>query len=440
MTSNFIFVGDVHGQFKKLTELMDAVDFIPDDPMSTASDSKMIFVGDLIDNVAQQGVDQLATLTLVRSLCERNLAICLLGNHEFNAIGWWLRHPQTGQPLRQHSNDNKHQHQLFLEEVEEDSATHADWARWFMTLPLFLDLGEVRAIHACWDRTVIAQIRPYLNSDNSLKAEFWPDAFNPQHELHDFCEILLKGPEIGLPEGFGFHDKRGKFRQQIRVSWWQDSARTYRELAQVPSASRTAIPDVPLPDAIRPLAQELPVVVGHYTLSGMPELLSEKVICVDYNAAAEDEPLVSYLWFTDNQKPHCPDACHFFWSDQPHFSREAEAGMSQWLANIVEPLEWPHHKPEQLELFCTEVRKILWQHWDPSGVFGIEACRDEYDGYVSDIVKLVFASGSERQLIGGYLLGLELAYFGGETDSERCGRAAVYLMAARDSWLATQVS
>lgn len=104
---NYYFIGDLHGQFDKLTELLEYLDFVPDDRESAASCGQLVFLGDLIDNSAQPGVCQLATLKLVRSLCEQGLAHCLLGNHEFNAIGWWMRHPQTDMPLRRHSEDNR---------------------------------------------------------------------------------------------------------------------------------------------------------------------------------------------------------------------------------------------------------------------------------------------------------------------------------------------
>ncbi len=67
---NYYFIGDLHGQFNKLTELLEYLDFVPEERESAASCGQLVFLGDLIDNSDQPGVCQLATLKLVRSLCE----------------------------------------------------------------------------------------------------------------------------------------------------------------------------------------------------------------------------------------------------------------------------------------------------------------------------------------------------------------------------------
>lgn len=221
-------------------------------------------MGDLIDSVPSCDGDHLALLEQVESLVKHEHAFCLLGNHEFNAIGWMTK-KTDGNWARAHNKNNKIQHQAFLEAVIEGSKEHERWIAWFKSLPLFIDFGEVRAIHACWDEKALARLKPYLNSDNSLKEAHWQDAFDESHELFTLCEILLKGPERELPTGDSFVDKTGKVRTRERIKWWGDA-----------------------------LSEEIikPVVIGHYTLSGLPEALSEKVLCVDYNAAKGDNPLV----------------------------------------------------------------------------------------------------------------------------------------------------
>ncbi|PKH03104.1 hypothetical protein CXF72_07920 [Psychromonas sp. MB-3u-54] len=258
------FIGDVHARHSKLINLLEVIDFDSNNSNSSAKNEQLVFIGDLIDSVPDCVSEHLTLLNHVESLVKSNHAFCLLGNHEFNAIGWATQKGQ-GNWARPHTDNNRNQHNAFLEAVEEGSKEHERWITWFKSLPLFLDFEAVKAIHACWDEQVIERIKPYLNPDNSLKEAHWLDAFDETHELFTLCETLLKGPERQLPAEQAFKDKTGKIRTQKRIEWWADSA--YKESI-------------------------VPIVIGHYTLSGLPKALSQKVVCVDYNAAKGDNPLV----------------------------------------------------------------------------------------------------------------------------------------------------
>ena len=65
------------------------------------SERTMIFVGDFID----RGPDQREVLRIVRSMCEAGAAKAVMGNHEFNAIGWATR-GDGDRFLREHSCKN----------------------------------------------------------------------------------------------------------------------------------------------------------------------------------------------------------------------------------------------------------------------------------------------------------------------------------------------
>jgi hypothetical protein len=45
---------------------------------------RVIFVGDFVD----RGPQQIEVLRIARKMCEAGTASAVLGNHEFNAIGW----------------------------------------------------------------------------------------------------------------------------------------------------------------------------------------------------------------------------------------------------------------------------------------------------------------------------------------------------------------
>lgn len=59
---------------------------------------QMIFVGDFID----RGPQQREVLRIARSMCDAGAARAVMGNHEFNAIGWAAQ-DNDGASLRSHS-------------------------------------------------------------------------------------------------------------------------------------------------------------------------------------------------------------------------------------------------------------------------------------------------------------------------------------------------
>jgi len=298
---NLIFIGDVHGRNDKLTSFI---------RLHQANDSQFVFVGDLIDNSLDEQTDHLSSLQTVRHLCETGEAVCLMGNHELNAIGWSLRKADGSYCRSRTKLSNQKQHRNFLEAVVGDSEEHQYWIEWFKTLPLFADFENVRAIHACWDDQFIEQITRYLNSDYSLKPEYWYQAFDEQYELCHLMDALLKGPELDLPDGYHFFDKTVIMRKQIRIAWWHEpvDGLTYRDIALLPEDARHQIPHSPIPQSAN---QQFKVtdkltIVGHYTLAPTEQHdpIGHNVVCVDYNAAKSHHPLVGYHLDLDSKMGH----------------------------------------------------------------------------------------------------------------------------------------
>lgn len=307
-----VFIGDIHGQYNKLTQLLSKLNFYPENPQSSVKDHKLVFIGDLIDNKPELNTDHIKTLTLVKQLVDQGLAHCIMGNHEINAIGWATRNTSDTDWARPHSENNRKQHKAFLDAVEEGSDKHKYWIDWFKSLPLYLDFGEIKAIHACWDQTAIDELQTYLEDDHRLKGECFAQVFDKTRPLYDLIETLLKGPEIALPEGAYFFDKTGTRRTNMRVRWWQSMGETYQDIAQVQEAERGKIPNLPLPAQViehfnlapssQPTNSIQPIVViGHYTLNDTPSLLSQRIACVDYNAASERGNLTGFIYHQGTQ-------------------------------------------------------------------------------------------------------------------------------------------
>jgi hypothetical protein len=85
------------------------------------------------------------------------------------------------------------------------------------------------------------------------------------------AEVLLKGPEIPLPDGHFSFDNDGYKRHDERIRWWDAAAISYRSAAADGNEAR--LPDLPLTRDYF-YKDEKPVFFGHYWLQGLPTLSS----------------------------------------------------------------------------------------------------------------------------------------------------------------------
>jgi len=241
----FDVIGDIHGEFDKLTSLLGVLGYSESGGIRRHPERTAVFVGDLID----RGPHQLETVGLVRGMVEAGAARCILGNHEFNAIAWVTPDPdRPGHFLRDHHKPgNRAQHQAFLDVVE-GTPRQKEITDWFKTLPLWLDLGGLRVVHACWHEESMGVLRPVLGPEQTLTEDAILLGSRQGHPVFEALEVVCKGPEVPLPEGVSFSDKGGKVRHEVRVRWWQEDLSTYRKAAIGPPGDMEMIPDVPLPE------------------------------------------------------------------------------------------------------------------------------------------------------------------------------------------------
>ncbi len=293
-------IGDVHGHADKLIELLTQMGYRRVDGAWKHPTRRAMFVGDLID----RGPKQVETVEIVRAMVESGSARMVLGNHEFNAIAWHTPDPdRPGKFLRPHSVKNRGQHKTFLDQVGECSDRHRECVRWFMTLPLWLDLGELRVVHACWDSKSMHDIAEIVDADNSLSTELVVEACRKGTREHQAIEHLLKGPEIPIPVPFVDSDENR--REMARFRWWlADASSNLRAAAVIPARAKTPeLDDYPLlPETpVEPQPQvdsysdAVPVFYGHYWESGTPTVSGNHTACVDYSVA-KGGPLVAYRW------------------------------------------------------------------------------------------------------------------------------------------------
>ncbi|WP_194755895.1 metallophosphoesterase [Aliidiomarina indica] len=298
LPTGYDIIGDIHGHADKLIALLDALGYASEQGVYRHPERKAVFVGDLIDN----GRSNREVMTLVKAMHEAGNAHVVMGNHEFNAVGWAIPKPDGDGFLREHTAQNRAHHIEFLEEIP-DPQERQNWLDWFKTLPLFLDLGPFRVVHACWHEPSMDVLSPYLHADHSLREDAWVPAFTESHPLFKATETVLKGVEVDLPENTSFFDHKGKERFQVRISWWESAPESLAAIAHIPNPSKNQKALAALaklsadPRVLREFSYQgnKPVFFGHYWLTGTPQAQSKYCACVDYSAG-RDGPLTAYRW------------------------------------------------------------------------------------------------------------------------------------------------
>ena len=317
---NYDIIGDIHGHAGALRALLAKLGYRERDGAYRHADRQALFVGDFID----RGPQQVETVSIVRRMVDAGTAQAVMGNHEFNAIAWHTPDPDNPQDfLRPHHSPkygekNCKQHEAFLAEVV-GTPLHDEIIGWFKTLPLWLDLPGVRVVHGCWHVRFMDYLKPLLAEGNRLGDALLVPATRepadesekdtPEPSIFKAVEALTKGVEIPLPAGKSFVDKDGIRRYRVRSRWWDKHALTYPHAAMLDAATCQSLPDDPIPEHARIADHSAkPTFIGHYWLTGVPELLSPTTACVDYSIAKGGR-LVAYRWNGEQEL----DGANFCW-------------------------------------------------------------------------------------------------------------------------------
>jgi len=142
-------VGDVHGEIEALRALLRELGYSAQGEHPQGR--RLVFLGDLCD----RGPDSPAVVHLVRQLVQRDLAQCLMGNHELNVLrdvrkngnGWFFD--------QAHNHD--HARGRFLDSKPARDDERQAIQSFFASMPLTLQRDDLRLVHAAWSPQAIAQ-------------------------------------------------------------------------------------------------------------------------------------------------------------------------------------------------------------------------------------------------------------------------------------------
>ncbi len=254
-------IGDIHGHAALLKRLLSRMGYqrLHGRWGFPRRERVAVFVGDYID----RGPDIVETVRLVREMVDAGTALAVMGNHEFNAIGWHTE-GADGFPLRAHTASHFAQHQKTLAAYAGRQKQLDSDIRWMRSLPLYMENADIRVVHATWDNHLVHRLKERFGDSPQAPLEderFLLSSFVRPTEEHETAEILLKGREIPLPLGTSYYDKDGNRRRTTRIRWW---------VTETTEDTTTT---------------ETPVFVGHYWLTGNPEPLAPRIACLDYSVA-----------------------------------------------------------------------------------------------------------------------------------------------------------
>lgn len=287
-------IGDIHGHADELVQLLELLGYEKAQRTYRHPDRKVIFLGDFID----RGPQIRQVLETVRPMVEAGHALAVMGNHELNALAYHTKDQDSpGEHLRRRIPKNEKQHKATLDQLSpQELRSHLEW---FRTLPMWLDLDGLRAVHACWDDRAINQIADAQKNHGGLTTDFLHSACRKGKSLFSPVEVVLKGKEGKLPDGASFQDKDGHVRTEIRTRWYlAPDGHSYRTYAL---QSDEIACELKLDEAVVAAAVPYPttakaVFVGHYWLTAQrPELLADNVACLDFSVA-KGGFLCAYRW------------------------------------------------------------------------------------------------------------------------------------------------
>ena len=274
-------IGDIHGHADKLVELLERLDYRKIQGIYRHPDRKVIFLGDYID----RGPKIPQVLAIVRGMVEENAALAIMGNHELNALAFHTEDPaRQGTFLRKRNTTNIRQHAQTIVQLSDQELESS--LNWFRTLPMWMDLDGLRAVHACWDESAMAMISKAIDGHGGITTGFLQSAYQSGNRLLAPIEVVLKGKEAKLPQNMIVKDNDGHPRTKMRTRWYlSPQDQTYRTYAfqsdelNCDLAIDAAVAQISAPYPI----SAKPVFVGHYCLTNtLPTVLVDNVACLDF--------------------------------------------------------------------------------------------------------------------------------------------------------------
>lgn len=291
----FDIIGDVHGCALSLRLLLDRLGYREIQGVYRHPSRRVIFVGDIID----RGPRIREALAIVYAMVESGQAHMVMGNHEYNYIGYHTPAPkELGRPYLK-PRDARHTRVLeaTLEQLAHYPEEQRIYLEWFKQRPVFLEFAHFRVIHACWHPQLIKHFKQ-CNGANCMQPDFLERTAKEDNPEHRLIDVLLRGTQLSVPDQQVIIGRDGVNRRFFRTKFWHNNPHKYADIVFQPDPLPDSVAQKNLTDEdrLRLLCYsefEKPLFFGHYWCQGQPRALAANLACLDYSAVKRGK-LVAY--------------------------------------------------------------------------------------------------------------------------------------------------
>lgn len=246
-------IGDIHGHAEELKKILNLLGYRENqNSFYHPNNHQAIFVGDLIN----RGPHSERVLDIVKNMHAYNQAKVVLGNHEFRLI-----------------------QQYFINPASIDSEL-MKYVSWLKSLPLFLEMEDLRVVHAAWHFPSIDT----LKNESLMDDQFIESTLEKNSEYKRAVRAILQGIKIPIPENIKYFDRFGINRKKARIKWWEGNKREYNGTNLLPSNKSLENTTFEASAEVQPIVypkNDRPVFFGHYCLPPEEGKVHENLVCVD---------------------------------------------------------------------------------------------------------------------------------------------------------------
>jgi hypothetical protein len=285
-------IGDVHGYHLALKKLLKKMGYSRINGIWTHPHQTAIFLGDFIN----RGPHSRKTLKTIKKMVQAGTAKAILGNHEISAILYFTLDKQK-HPLRTPGTATLSLLRRFKSEYKGQMDKLQSDIKWLRSLPFFLDLHDIRVIHAYWSKRHI-KVLEKIHQKGKLTRKILQALCDNTSFYYSPVQESLKGIEIIPLKNRTSNMLHDLPIRNYRLQWWHPKSGDEFQLVGTEQAFRwsdvhTANGNIPNYSSYPTSAP--PLFLGHYCLNQHPLIPTPNVCCID-TCVAKGGLLSAYRW------------------------------------------------------------------------------------------------------------------------------------------------